>query len=60
MQASQDIFRRIRASIVVLASLHGAAVAQAPAPAVPPAPPAVVLPSRNVPAAGGIAPSVTV
>jgi type II secretory pathway component GspD/PulD (secretin) len=40
MQASQDIFRRIRASIVVLASLHGAAVAQAPAPAVPPAPPA--------------------
>ncbi len=40
MQASLDIFRRIRASIVVLASLHGAAVAQAPAPAVPPAPPA--------------------
>ena len=27
MQASLDIFRRIRASIVVLASLHGAAVA---------------------------------
>ena len=40
MQASLDIFRRIRASIVELASLHGAAVAQAPAPAVPPAPPA--------------------
>jgi type II secretory pathway component GspD/PulD (secretin) len=40
MQASLDIFRRIRASIVVLASVHGAAVAQAPAPAVPPAPPA--------------------
>ena len=35
MQASLDITRRIRASIVVLASCHGAAMAQAPAPAVP-------------------------
>ena len=28
--------------------------------AVPPAPPAVVLPSRKLPAAGGMVPSVTV
>ncbi|MBU3682415.1 MAG: hypothetical protein FGM39_00055 [Phycisphaerales bacterium] len=51
MQATLDIIRRIRASIVVLASLHGAAMAQAPAPPVPPAPPAAPAKSDAPPAA---------
>ncbi|MFM9180904.1 MAG: hypothetical protein ACKOV8_06645, partial [Phycisphaerales bacterium] len=46
MQASLDITRRIRASIVVLASFHGAAMAQAPAPVAPPAPPATAKPAE--------------